>query len=635
MLRIAFLALFFFSSVPSSVAIAAGAAAMAPVPAPTVTKVEPPNWWAGHSINPVRLLVRGSGLQGATVSVRNNEFQTGRIMTNAAGTYLFFDLLIPQTAKPGAVQIEVTTASGTASIPFSLADRLSPQQRFQGFNTKDVIYLIMPDRFANGDASNDDPANARGLFDRKKARFYHGGDLQGIREHLPYLKQLGVTAIWLNPWYDNSNRIDPALKADGEALTDYHGYGAVDFYGVDEHLGTLSTLKQLVDDAHAMGIKVIQDQVANHTGPHHPWVADSPTPTWFNGTARQHLNETFQFWATVDPHAAPSMTRPVFDGWFVNLLPDLNQNDPETRCYLIQNTLWWIETLGLDAIRQDTLPYVPRDFWAEWSTAIHREYPAVNIVGEVLDPSHPDPSLTAYYQGGRAQADGVDSRIDSLFDYPLHFALRRVFAKNEPMTQLASLFSQDYFYPNAGALVTLLGSHDVDRFMHTPGATLDSLKLAFFCLFTSRGTPLIYSGDEIAMPGGEDPDNRRDFPGGWREDARSAFAEAGRTPDEKLIWNWVQQLAAFRAKSPVLQDGITSTLAVSDQMWIYQRVLGSQRAIIAINNGDAPRELEYTTEQQGEWHSSFGAKATLRMQSGSASVKLPAKSASIFLTSRP
>ena len=342
---------------------------------PEVTKVEPPSWWIGHSINPVRLLIRGRNLEGARAIPDGAGVTAGSTLVNAAGTYAFVDIAIAREAKPGAHRLRIVTAGGEASAPFEVLRPLPREGRFQGFSPDDVIYLIMPDRFSNGDPSNDDPAVSRGMWDRQKPRYYHGGDFQGIVDRLPYLKDLGVTAIWINPVYDNVNHLNEREQDNGQAITDYHGYGAVDFYGVEEHFGTLTRFRELVDAAHRQGIKVIQDQVANHTGPYHPWVTDSPTQTWFHGTETHHLANTWQTWTLVDPHATPELQQATLDGWFIDILPDLNQDDQEVARYLIQNTLWWVGISGLDGIRQDTLPYVPRRFWRDWMAAIKRQYP--------------------------------------------------------------------------------------------------------------------------------------------------------------------------------------------------------------------------------------------------------------------
>lgn len=273
---------------------------------------------------------------------------------------------LPQR-QAGRIAFDPNHPEGSAPIPFTLLRRSPTKGRFQGFSPDDVIYLAMPDRFANGDPANDNPATSPGMQDRTKPRHYHGGDFAGITERLPYLQQLGVTALWLTPWYDNANHLNHLEKytADnqrsltGSPSTDYHGYGAVDFYGVEEHFGDLRGLQDLVRAAHRRGLKIIQDQVANHTGPYHGWTTNSPTSTWYNGTVDNHIENTWQTWTIADPNPPPDKFKATLEGWFINILPDLNHNDPETACYLIQNSLWWVSQTGLDAVRQDTLPYVP------------------------------------------------------------------------------------------------------------------------------------------------------------------------------------------------------------------------------------------------------------------------------------
>jgi glycosidase len=543
---------------------------------PAVTKVEPPNWWAHTTLNPIRLLIRGRNLKGATIS---GDFKTSNVRINDTGTYLFADVQFSPRAAVGPHPFTIQTPEGIATADFELLDPLPREHRFAGFSPDDVVYLIMPDRFANGDPSNDDPEISKGLFDKSQPRFYHGGDFKGIRDYLPYLKGLGVTAIWLTPWYDNVNHLNQKEVYEGKPITDYHGYGAVDFYGVEEHFGSLEDLRALIDAAHDMGIKVIQDEVANHCGPYHPWVDDSPTTTWFHGTAENHPSETWQLWPLIDPHSTASLRKETLDGWFINILPDLNQGDPEVSRYLIQNTLWWIGSTGLDAIRMDTLPYVPRTFWHEWIGAIKREYPNVNVVGEVFDQ---DPAITSFFQSGAATFDQIDSRIDSVFDFPSYFAVRDTLARGKSIRSLAAVLAHDPLYPNPGLLGTFIGNHDVARFMNEPGATPDKLKLAFAWLLTSRGVPTIYYGDEIAMAGGPDPDNRRDFP-------ETAFSKVGRTADQQNVFDYVSTLIHLRTSTPALERGKTLTLCAAEQQWVYARVLGDQTAVIELNNaaGDA------------------------------------------------
>ncbi|HBY64516.1 MAG TPA: alpha-amylase [Solibacterales bacterium] len=600
---------------------------------PKVTKVEPPNWWADHSINPVRLLVRGENLAGARVAAPRG-FKAGAIKTNAAGTYLFVDLTIPKAAKAGAAPLQLTTVDGAVEVPFSIAAPLPRQGRFQGFGPDDLIYLIMPDRFANGDPSNDDPPVSKGLLDRGKARYYHGGDLQGIIDRLPYLKSLGVTALWMNPWYENNNRLNERETYDGKAITDYHGYGATDFYAVEEHFGDLAKLRELVEKAHAAGIKVIQDQVANHTGPYHPWVKDSPTPTWFNGTQAKHLSNAWQIWTLMDPYASAELRRATLDGWFIDILPDLNQDDPETARYLIQNTLWWIGVTGMDGIRQDTLPYVPRKFWRDWMAAIKKEYPSFKVVGEMWDF---DAALVSFFQTGRTQYDGVDSGIDTLFDFPLYDALRRVFVRGESMRTLARSFSRDPLYPNPGVLVTFFGSHDVPRWMGERGATREGLKLAATLVLTARGTAMLYYGDEIALAGGNDPDNRRDFPGGWPGDARNAFEAAGRSAAEQDVFAHIRTLGQLRLKTEALRRGAMIHLHAEDKTYAYARVApGKGSAVIAFNSGDtaATIDLDATPAKFAAGTvltDALGAAGRATVAAGRLRITVPAKASAVFV----
>ena len=561
----------------------------APPGAPEILTVEPPSWWPGHSLDPVRVMVRGKGLMGARIESAGVGLVASGVKVNEAGTYLFADLRIDPKADPGPRTIRIRTATGVAEAPFELSRPLPREGRFQGFSSDDVIYLIMPDRFANGDPSNDDPPVSKGLFDRSKDRYYHGGDLQGIIDHLPYLEDLGVTALWLNPWYDNVDHLNERETYGGQAITDYHGYGAVDFYGVDEHFGTLVKLQELVEKAHAAGMKVIQDQVANHSGPYHPWVKDSPTPTWYNGTEAKHLANTWQTWTLQDPSATPEVQRATLEGWFIDILPDLNQDDPEVARYIVQNTLWWVGITGLDAIRQDTLPYVPRRFWRDWMAAIKREYPKVNVVGELFDG---DPALVSFFQGGVARFDGIDSGVDTLFDFPSYFKVREAFAQGKPLRDLAMMRARDHLYRDPSRLVTFLGLHDVQRFMSEPGASVRGLELAFTFLLTARGVPLLYYGDEIAMPGGDDPDNRRDFPGGWKGDARSAFEPGGRTPQEREVFEHVRRLARLRAEMPALRGGAATNLAVTERQWVYARKREGQVVVVALNNADSAATLD-------------------------------------------
>ncbi|MEW6125419.1 MAG: alpha-amylase family glycosyl hydrolase [Acidobacteriota bacterium] len=557
--------------------------------APEVLKVEPPNWWAQSSINPVRLLVRGKNFAGATVESPDEDLRTSDVKVSASGTYLFVDVQIDASAQAGARTLKITTPSGTTDFKFEILQPLAREGRFQGFTPADVIYLIMPDRFSDGDRSNNDPQESRGLYLRENARAYHGGDLQGVIDRLPYLKDLGVTAIWMTPVYDNSNR---AKDFDwGKNVTDYHGYGAVDFYRVEEHFGTLEKFKELVDRAHALGLKVIQDQVANHTGPDHIWTTDTPTPTWLNGTLLSHPNNVWDIKSTTQENPDRERFEATIRGWFANTLPDLNQDDGECSRYLIQNAAWWVSSTGVDGIRQDTFPYVGRKFWSEWNQALQTEFPDLTVVGEVFDGR---PEVTSFFQGGVARFDGIDTRLHTVFDFPSYFAMRDVFIRHQPMSRLSDILNQDALYVNARVLVPFIGNHDVKRFMGEDGASFEALKNAFTFLLTMRGTPQIYYGDEIGLKGGDDPDNRRDFPGGFAGDARNAFADEGRTKKERKLLKHVRNLLRARAENAALRVGETKILSANEHSLVMMRQAGNDCAIVAFNNSNKATEIEVT-----------------------------------------
>jgi neopullulanase len=410
---------------------------------------------------------------------------------------------------------------------------------------------------------------------------------------------------------------------DGKPTTAYHGYHAIDYYAVDERFGDLAELRRLVDDAHARGIKVILDMVANHTSWYHPWVTDAPTPTWYHGTAARHLANTWQTWTLADPYSTPAMREATLDGWFIDILPDLNQDDPEVARYLIQNTLWWVAAAGIDGIRQDTWPYVPRAFWRDWMTAIKRQHPTVKVVGEVFDG---DPTMIAFFEGGRAQFDGIDTRVDAMFDFPLFYQIRSAFGQGKSVRDVAQMLSRDRVYRDPQSLVTFLGLHDVSRFMHEPGATVDGLKLAYTFLLTARGTPLLYYGDEIALPGGNDPDNRRDFPGGWAGDARDAFTASGRSAEQQAVWSHVQALLRLRAERAELRRARPEHLVVGDQLFVYRR----GRTVVALNNGTRPIEARLPPSVTSLAPDALGLCAAPRRDAQGIVITVPARTGCVY-----
>jgi glycosidase len=599
---------------------------------PHVLKVDPPSWWVRHSINPVRLLIHGRNLQGGRVQTVEPGVRLGVPKVNASGTYIFVDAFIGPQTRPGKRQLKITTAGGATNAEFEVLNPLSRTGRFAGFSPDDVLYLIMVDRFSDGDPSNNDPPQSRGLYDRKNKYYYHGGDLQGVIDRLPYLKDLGVTALWLTPWYDNYDRLNEIELKEDKPCTGFHGYNPQDFYKVEEHFGTLSKLQELVEAAHRQGIKVIQDSVANHTGPYHPWVDDPPTPTWFNGTGQKHLANVFQTWVLHDPRPVIDLKKATMEGWFLDFLPDLNQGDAEVERYLIQNTLWWIGITGLDGIRMDTWQYVPNSFWNKWTAAIKREYPKFIVVGEVKDG---DVVHTAYFQGGTVR-EGADSGLDSLLDFPLFYPIRHAFGEGKSLDEIPKTLAKDYLYNDSNILVTLLGGHDDGRFMSEKDATITGLKLANAFVLTTRGIPQLYYGDEIGMEGADEPTTRGDFPGGFPGDKRNAFTREGRTREERDLFDYVRKVVHLHTELPPLKRGRLINLHVATQQYAYARKLNTASVIIAINNDTKVATIDFAVQQAGlangaELVDRLGSLGTVRVKHDRLSLNLPARSASLLV----
>jgi neopullulanase len=600
-----------------------------------VTKVEPPNWWVDLTPE-VMVLLSGRDLQATHVTCNLSTITVQRTQSSADGKYLFVWLTIGKLTKPGTAVCRITTSTGGTSFELPLSAKTPSLGKFQGLSQDDVLYLIMPDRFANGDPSNDEPRDSPNTFDRAKPRAYHGGDLTGVREHLDYLKELGVTTLWLTPIVMNSG------------AQSYHGYGATDLYAVDPHLGTLKDYQDLVAEAHRRRIKILFDVVPNHIGPQHPWVANPPTPDWFHGTLQNHLNTSAPlarsfygkpdnqvsndpFEVLVDPHAPASLSRNLTTGWFAGILPDMNTENPLVARYLLQNSIWWTQTTGLDGLRIDTFPYVSRQFWAGWHTGLRRIYPYLTTVGEVF---HADPTVTSFFVGGQKQFDGIDSGLSTVFDFPLYFVMRDILLKNVPVGRMADVLRHDSLYSHPNALVTFFANHDVTRFASADGSSPAKLKLAFGLALTLRGIPQLYYGDEIGLPGGGDPDNRRDFPGGWPDDPKNAFVVAGRTTQQQEMFVYVQSLLRLRREHPALNSGYLWDLESDDSSFVFVRITDEERILVAFNNSTQARELSVpvsdTPVQNVVGLSVLSGNAVAVRSGNSIKMKIPAQSISIF-----
>ena len=608
-------------------------AAAPPAGPPSVSKVEPPSWWARHSINPVRLLVRGKNLAGARVRSRSPAIQTSAVRVNLSGTYLFVDLKISPTARPGSHPLTLVTPQGTTTIPFTIAAPLDTATHFQGITSSDVIYLIMPDRFADGDAANNAPADAPAAAnDRQNPRAFHGGDLRGIINHLAYLKDLGVTALWLNPWYDNWNGVNDCDKP-WCPNTYYHGYHAIDYYAVEDRFGDLQMLRELVEKAHALGLKIIQDQVANHVGSRHPWVSDPPLENWFHGTLAHHELNRFRNVALLSPHANRDEFRNTLDGWFSDDLPDMNQEEPEVARYEIQNALWWIGATGIDGIRQDTIQYLPRRFIRELSLALHRQYPKMWMVGEVFDL---DAAHTSYFIGCHTGWDGVDTELDSVFDFPLWATSLRAFTNKTSMRALRDQLKYDALYPDPARITTFANNHDTARFMSLEGATLEGAMLHVAFTLSVRGIPQLYYGEEIAMTGKDDPDNRRDFPGGFPGDARNAFDAAGRTPPQQKMYEWTRSWIRLRTEHTALTSGALIDLFYDDDTYVFARQDKTETVIVAFNRSEQEKKISVSVRSIGvkddaPLNALIGLVGSNHVANGQATLTLARSSASAFM----
>jgi glycosidase len=614
--------------------------------APAVTKVDPPSWWARHSINPVRLLVRGQNLQGARVRPNQAAIRVSNVRVNRAGSYLFLDVDVNSSARPGSYPLVVETAQGKATIPFTIGTSLDPRRHFQGITNDDVIYLIMPDRFADGDQSNNAPIDAPAAAnDRRNPRAYHGGDIRGIINNLQYLKELGVTALWLTPWYDNWNGVNTCDKP-WCPNTYYHGYHTIDYYAVEDRFGDIAILQELVNNAHRLGLKVIQDQVANHVGSRHPWVADPPLDDWFHGTRDQRSGVTeaaglqgwrytlnkFQNSVLLSPHANQQDVRNTLDGWFSDDLPDMNQEQPEVARYEIQNALWWVGMTGIDGIRQDTIQYMSREFIRQLSDSLHRQYPKMWMVGEVFER---DAAQTAFFIGGQVGWDGIDTKLDSVFDFALWNASLLAFTNKIPMRALREQLKYDALYPDASKVTTLQNNHDTPRFISLEGASLEGAMMHAVFTLSVRGIPQLYYGEEIAMEGKEDPDNRRNFPGGFPGDTRNAFNSSERTEKERRMFEWTRAWIRLRAEHTAIRNGRLVDLFYDDDSYAFARQDRSETVIIAFNRG-AQKKITVPAAAIGLRDKSravgtIGSNEIATIANGTVTLTLPPKTATAYV----
>lgn len=551
-----------------------------------INRIEPPCWWVGMKNPELQIMVYGPGIGEAHVSVDYPGVRLKETVKTENPNYLFLYLDIEEDAAPGRMDLSFETAGGIMVREYELLPR-SAKPGAMGFSGADVLYLITPDRFANGDPSNDTLEGAR--VDRSRSGGRHGGDIRGVTDHLDYIFDLGVTAIWLNPVQKNS-------------ANSYHGYAISDFYAVDPRFGTMDDYVEMIDKAHEMGLKVVMDMIFNHCGSAHWWMEDLPTSDWLN-VNNEFVQTNHQKWTAVDPHAAPSERSGFTDGWFNRGMPDLNQRNPLLATYLIQSSIWWIEYARIDGIRQDTHPYMDLQFGADWCNAVLAEYPDFNIVGETWYPV--GSGFPAWWQRG-SKLNPVDTGLKTVMDFNLAFIVPDAFNEaNDPsdgaskgLFNIYVSLANDFLYEDTENILIFLDNHDLSRFARKDDAGLDKYRQGVAFILTTRGIPQIYYGTELLFTGTKNEGDgiiRKDMPGGWQGDERSVFTSEGRTDMENEAWNYMSTILNWRKTSEAVKHGDLiqyAPLREYGDCYVYARIKGDETVLVVLNGSDKAAELE-------------------------------------------
>ena len=554
---------------------------------PSDLRIEPPFWWTGFRNSQLQVMIHAKNIGTCHCSLRGSQTGNFRLMRQEGvenPNYLFvtFDL---SRANPCKFEM-VFSREGKeiTKVMYELKARQPGSELRKGFTTEDVIYLLMPDRFANGDLSNDNPSWALEKTKRSNPDGRHGGDIKGIMDHLDYLQDLGVTAIWINPLLENQ-----------QPKYSYHGYSTTDYYRIDPRFGSNEDYRKLADALHQRGMKLIMDQIINHCGSGHWWIQDLPMKDWLNQWP-EFTRSTYRAGTVNDPYASACDSVKFVKGWFDGTMPDLNQHNRFLRTYLIQNSIWWIEFAGLDGIRQDTHPYPFKDMMSQWGKCILGEYPYFNVVGECWMNY---PASVAYWQEGAHNNDGYNSHLPSVFDFPLYDALGKAFNEPESWTtgilRLYEILAQDMVYPNPSNIVFFADNHDVNRYLDTQQDDVRKLKMAMAFILTSRGIPQIFYGTEILMTTGADKGHgsiRKDFPGGWPGDPANAFISTGRTPQQNDMFQYLQKLLQWRKNNPIIQHGHLRHFIPENGIYAYFRYHNRDAVMIVLNNNETDKTIE-------------------------------------------
>ena len=599
--------------------------------AQSIERVEPPFWWRGMHNDMLQIMVYGQNIARTDVRINHDAVELVATHQLTSPNYQFVDVRIAPGAEATAFDIEFMQGDQVVvSTTYQLRARAQGSAERQGFNSTDVMYLITPDRFANGNPANDEVAGMREGHNRTAGFGRHGGDIEGIRQHLDYIKDMGFTAIWLNP----------VLENDQEKWS-YHGYSTTDYYNVDPRFGTNEEYVRLSNEAASMGIGMIMDIIVNHCGSSHWWMDDPPSDDWINYyQVSPFVNTNHKKETLLDPYAAPGDRERMVKGWFVATMPDLNQRNPFMSTYLIQNSIWWIEYANLTGIRQDTYSYPFKEFMTDWTCAIMDEYPNFNIVGEEWVE---DPAMISYWQRGKDNPDGNNSCLPSLMDFPmtmnLHRALREDENWGEGLIRLYRTLSLDYHYPEPDNLVIFPDNHDMSRIFTQVNEDYDLFKMAISYILTMRGIPQIYYGTEILMANpGTDSHGviRSDFPGGWQGDQVNGFTGQGLSARARESQAFLRKLLTWRKDAQVIHHGDLVHYVPENGVYVYFRMLNEEVVMVVLNKNHRETRLALGrfADQIGNKRFGHDVVAGVSYQLGD-QLPLPPKSALILnLTQR-
>jgi glycosidase len=552
-----------------------------------ISKIEPPFWYVGMNNTNLQLLIYGKDIGKLKPKIEDSKAIIKKINKVDNENYLFIDLDLKHVKKAENISIDwYQNDNIVQSTQYQLKERERTTDQNYTFDSKDVIYLITPDRFSNGDPSNDNITGMREQgVDRVEEYARHGGDIAGIINHLDYIEKMGFTAIWLNPVLEND-----------QPQWSYHGYAITDYYSVDKRFGDNEQYKLLATEAKKKGIGLIMDMVANHCGSNHWWMEDLPTEDWVNFQNEKYQGSNHRRTTLIDPYASKSDRDLMVKGWFVPTMPDLNQENKLLANYIIQNSIWWIEYAHLYGIRQDTYPYPYKEFMKDWTCRILEEYPNFNIVGEEWSFN---PTLIAYWQKGKENSDGYSSCLRSIMDFPLNIIIVQAFKEKESwdkgLIKLYENLSADYNYVNPNDIMVFADNHDMSRIATIAEEDASVVRMVMGYILTTRGIPQILYGTELLMAHmGTDSHGaiRADFPGGWKGDPINAFSGKGLSNKELDFQNWMQKILNWRKTKHVIHHGKLMHYAPENGSYVYFRYNESETVMVVFNKNDHEINLE-------------------------------------------